>query len=214
MDVAPGLRQKADPGCCRKASSSALDTLEALRAGTAGQALRVLALVPKEQACEHPDKACHGDACPLARGFYDRLPAARAQAPSTTAVIAASTPAIAIGRPTPRLSEPLTCGARVAAETCSGTSSVCPPDSFAPAAIGLYNAFLRYGVVQDETVLLANIGAENVVARDREQAVDGLQEAIGLACLRPGDDALHMSCLLYTSPSPRDRTRSRMPSSA
>ena len=25
---------------------------------------------------------------------------------------------------------------------------------------------------------------------------------------------LHQSCLLYTSPSPRDRTRSRMPSSA
>ena len=24
----------------------------------------------------------------------------------------------------------------------------------------------------------------------------------------------HISCLLYTSPSPRDRTRSRMPSSA
>ena len=24
----------------------------------------------------------------------------------------------------------------------------------------------------------------------------------------------HLSCLLYTSPSPRDRTRSRMPSSA
>ena len=27
-------------------------------------------------------------------------------------------------------------------------------------------------------------------------------------------DNLFMSCLLYTSPSPRDRTRSRMPSSA
>ena len=26
--------------------------------------------------------------------------------------------------------------------------------------------------------------------------------------------ALRMTCLLYTSPSPRDRTRSRMPSSA
>ena len=26
--------------------------------------------------------------------------------------------------------------------------------------------------------------------------------------------ALHWACLLYTSPSPRDRTRSRMPSSA
>ena len=25
---------------------------------------------------------------------------------------------------------------------------------------------------------------------------------------------LHLDCLLYTSPSPRDRTRSRMPSSA
>ena len=31
-----------------------------------------------------------------------------------------------------------------------------------------------------------------------------------------GDKAMHIlrSCLLYTSPSPRDRTRSRMPSSA
>ena len=28
------------------------------------------------------------------------------------------------------------------------------------------------------------------------------------------DDSNPMSCLLYTSPSPRDRTRSRMPSSA
>ena len=27
-------------------------------------------------------------------------------------------------------------------------------------------------------------------------------------------DTLKISCLLYTSPSPRDRTRSRMPSSA
>ena len=28
------------------------------------------------------------------------------------------------------------------------------------------------------------------------------------------DGELNISCLLYTSPSPRDRTRSRMPSSA
>lgn len=39
--------------------------------------LRVLELVAKGDACEHPDKACHGEACPLARGFFDRLPAAR-----------------------------------------------------------------------------------------------------------------------------------------
>ncbi len=58
----------------------ALDALAGLRAGTAGQALRVVSMVPKDQACVFPDKACHGDACPLARGFYDRLPAARAQA--------------------------------------------------------------------------------------------------------------------------------------
>ena len=30
----------------------------------------------------------------------------------------------------------------------------------------------------------------------------------------PDGDVLEVSCLLYTSPSPRDRTRSRMPSSA
>lgn len=42
--------------------------------------LRVLELVARDKACEHPDKACHGESCPLARGFYDRLPAARAEA--------------------------------------------------------------------------------------------------------------------------------------
>ena len=33
-------------------------------------------------------------------------------------------------------------------------------------------------------------------------------------CIRAGVEAQVMLCLLYTSPSPRDRTRSRMPSSA
>lgn len=42
--------------------------------------LRVLELTARSKACVHPDKACHGDSCPLARGFYDRLPAARAVA--------------------------------------------------------------------------------------------------------------------------------------
>lgn len=39
---------------------------------------------------------------------------------------------------------------------CGGTV-----ESFTPNAIALYNAFLRYGVVQEETVLLANIGFDN-----------------------------------------------------
>ncbi len=59
---------------------AALEALGALRSGTAGQSLRVLTMVPKDEGCEHPDKACHGDACPLASGFYDRLPGAREDA--------------------------------------------------------------------------------------------------------------------------------------
>lgn len=58
----------------------ALDALAQVAAGVGAPALRVVELTAREQACEHPDKACHGDSCPLAKGFYDRLPAARAEA--------------------------------------------------------------------------------------------------------------------------------------
>ncbi len=57
----------------------ALDALQTLQRN-AKHGLRVLELVAREKSCEHPDKACHGESCPLARGFYDRLPAARAAA--------------------------------------------------------------------------------------------------------------------------------------
>ena len=50
---------------------------------------------------------------------------------------------------------------------------------------------------------------------------DGTEESVTCAedqyILDAGEEAgvdLPYSCLLYTSPSPRDRTRSRMPSSA
>ncbi|RZL38564.1 MAG: ATP-dependent DNA helicase, partial [Rubrivivax sp.] len=62
---------------------TALEALHALREAAPAKALRVLTLVAREQACEHPDKACHGDACPLANGFYDKLAAARAEAVQT-----------------------------------------------------------------------------------------------------------------------------------
>jgi DNA excision repair protein ERCC-2 len=39
--------------------------------------VRTLELVARDKACENPDKECAGDSCPLARGFYDRLVAAR-----------------------------------------------------------------------------------------------------------------------------------------
>jgi len=57
----------------------ALDALQTLQRNGAGE-LRVLELIARDKACEQPDKACHGESCPLAKGFYDRLPAARAAA--------------------------------------------------------------------------------------------------------------------------------------
>jgi DNA excision repair protein ERCC-2 len=59
----------------------ALDALRGLKAPRAPLPLRVLELVARKKACEHPDNTCDGG-CPLARGFYDRLPAARAAAMS------------------------------------------------------------------------------------------------------------------------------------
>lgn len=59
----------------------ALDAVSRLRASHAdGLPLRVVELVAREKSCAHPDRACHGESCPRARGFYDRLPAARAAA--------------------------------------------------------------------------------------------------------------------------------------
>jgi Rad3-related DNA helicase len=55
----------------------ALDAAQVLFARNASLPLRVLEMVARDKACEHPDKACHGESCPLAQGFYDRLPAAR-----------------------------------------------------------------------------------------------------------------------------------------
>jgi DNA excision repair protein ERCC-2 len=77
---AQGIDKVAYLTCKGTGHRPALEALAALRDSTPGRALRVSSLVPKEQGCQHPDKACHGDACPLARGFYDRLDAARAEA--------------------------------------------------------------------------------------------------------------------------------------
>ena len=53
---------------------------QAAEGGSPALHLRVLDLQSRDKSCEHPDKACHGDSCPLAQGFYERLPAARSQA--------------------------------------------------------------------------------------------------------------------------------------
>ncbi len=62
--------------------SLALKALETLCQSKPAMPLRVIELVAREKSCEHPDKVCHGDSCPLAHGFYDRLPAARTAAVS------------------------------------------------------------------------------------------------------------------------------------
>lgn len=65
----------------RQLALDALDTLAMAHArdktDRAPLPLRVLELVARDKACEHPELACHGQSCPLARGFYDRLPAER-----------------------------------------------------------------------------------------------------------------------------------------
>ena len=64
---------------------------------------------------------------------------------------------------------------------------------------------------------------EDRVRRVTVRVVEGLPYGLilGAAFLRQHDSVLNFAegrgfkpCLLYTSPSPRDRTRSRMPSSA
>ena len=55
----------------------ALDAVQVLYPRSPAVSLRVLELVARDKACEYPQNACHGDSCPLAKGFYDRLPAAR-----------------------------------------------------------------------------------------------------------------------------------------
>ena len=76
--------------------SLALTALETIRRSHPGMPLRVIELVAREKACEHPDKVCQGESCPLARGFYDRLPAARTAAVSAAALTRESLREIAL----------------------------------------------------------------------------------------------------------------------
>jgi DNA excision repair protein ERCC-2 len=77
---AHGIDKLAYLTCKGTGRITALEALGSLRCAATGQSLRVLTIVSKDEGCEHSDRACHGDACPLASGFYDRLPAARQDA--------------------------------------------------------------------------------------------------------------------------------------
>jgi DNA excision repair protein ERCC-2 len=58
----------------------ALDALRRFQPADSTLPLRVVELVARGKSCENPGMPCDGAVCPLARGFYDRLPAARAEA--------------------------------------------------------------------------------------------------------------------------------------
>ena len=73
-----------------------------------------------------------------------------------------------------------------------------------------YNVIIRDLTIEicenaRETILNSRFGFNNAVQMDKMSAEerDAAMERLGFT-----------TCLLYTSPSPRDRTRSRMPSSA
>ena len=75
----------------------ALDALHTIRQSQPEMPLRVIELVAREKSCEHPDKVCHGESCPLARGFYDRLPAARTAAVSAGTLTRETLREVALG---------------------------------------------------------------------------------------------------------------------
>ncbi|MFM0037032.1 ATP-dependent DNA helicase [Paraburkholderia strydomiana] len=94
----------------RALALGAIDTLQQSAASSGARLpLRTLELVARDKACEHPDKACNGESCPLARGFYDRLDAAR-----DTALNSALDPALA----GPRLDRAAVRAAALAHEVC------------------------------------------------------------------------------------------------
>ena len=58
----------------------------------------------------------------------------------------------------------------------------------------------------------SNLAAGNYVVTATDAT--GCPTSLNVNLTQPTSIALSVTCLLYTSPSPRDRTRSRMPSSA
>ena len=64
----------------------------------------------------------------------------------------------------------------------------------------------------------ANTHGEFVTSKETDFMMDGVRERVSEMLGSEGPRTIsigqNMTCLLYTSPSPRDRTRSRMPSSA
>ena len=70
------------------------------------------------------------------------------------------------------------------------------------------SGFVNRGLDVDTNARLSVFAKEVVFPNDWTESTMNLLEAWRTACVKSSD------CLLYTSPSPRDRQKSRMPSSA
>ena len=112
----------------------------------------------------------------------------------------------------------------LSARRASGSSKapdIDPDDvSLAPALAATAELMLKRPLVQQEPPViqaalhcLAAMAAWDNVARRACLGAGCVQCAVRAAA-PAGPDALSLPCLLYTSPSPRDRQKSRMPSSA
>ena len=96
-----------------------------------------------------------------------------------------------------------------------------PSDDVRPVRRALVSVYDKTGLA-DLARALAEAGVELVSTGGSAALIDSLglpvtkvEDLTGFPeCLEGRVKTLHPRCLLYTSPSPRDRTRSRMPSSA
>ena len=66
----------------------------------------------------------------------------------------------------------------------------------------------------DAMLQQSHVFRENQQVAERVMDNNDLERERGITILSKNTSLMYNGCLLYTSPSPRDRTRSRMPSSA
>ena len=91
---------------------------------------------------------------------------------------------------------------------CGGCTLVCPPRAITeqPRRIGVVETSQAGNITLVTGRLDVGVALAPPLIKEVRKAVPADRDAIL--------DAPPGTCLLYTSPSPRDRTRSRMPSSA
>ena len=73
---------------------------------------------------------------------------------------------------------------------------------------------LAYFLNEAKNIKPRELGKKLRVAFLASSTINGFEETMRVKCYQKGIDCITYVCLLYTSPSPRDKRQSRMPSSA